>query len=188
MGSDHNMEAVANHGLGRDVWNVPFDDIQYILYIGQSLRYNLSRLTELQVYFWGELTYLCVLSLTKISILFFYLRIFPHRDFKCVVWALISANICYLLAFELSAIFQCSPVSAAWRRWDGEHPSKCNDINLLGWLSAICNIVLDLCILILPMPELHKLSMSPKKKFNIILMFSVGFLWVNTLSHVMNAR
>jgi hypothetical protein len=94
---------------------------------------------------------------------------------------LISANICYLIAFELGAIFQCSPINATWRRWDGEYPSEGEEINLLGWLSALFNILLDLFILILPMPELHNLSISAKKKFNIMLMFIVGFLWGNSL-------
>ena len=133
-------------------------------------------LTESQIFFWGELTYLCALPLTKISILFFYLRIFPRQAFKYCVWALMAANIGYLISFELISIFQCNPVNAAWRRWDGEYPSKCNNINLQGWLSAAFNIVLDLCILILPMPELYNLSMTSKKKVHIMLMFSVGIL------------
>jgi hypothetical protein len=97
-----------------------------------------------------------------------------------------AANLGYLISFELVSIFQCSPVNAAWRRWDGEYPSKCNNINLQGWLSAAFNIILDLFILILPMPELHKLSMTPKKKLHIMLMFSVGSLYVGNSFHYMD--
>jgi hypothetical protein len=143
-------------------------------------------LIYVQLYFWGELTYLCALPLTKISILFFYLRIFPRQTFKYCVYALMAANVGYLISFELVSIFQCSPVNAAWRRWDGESPSKCNNINLQGWLSAAFNIVLDLCILILPMPELYNLSMGSKKKIHIMLMFSVGILYVGTPVHSMS--
>jgi len=127
-----------------------------------------------------------VLPLTKISILVFYLRIFPRQNFKYCVWVLMAANLGYLISFELVSIFQCSPVNAAWRRWDGEYPSKCNNINLQGWLSAAFNIILDPCILILPMPELYKLLMTPKKKFHIMLMFSVGFLYVGNPFHFMD--
>jgi hypothetical protein len=28
-------KAVSHHGLGRDIWNNSFDDIQYILYVSQ---------------------------------------------------------------------------------------------------------------------------------------------------------
>jgi hypothetical protein len=143
-------------------------------------------LIYVQLYFWGELTCLCALPLTKISILFFYLRIFPRQTFKYCVYALMAANVGYLISFELVSIFQCSPVNAAWRRWDGESPSKCNNINLQGWLSAAFNIVLDLCILILPMPELYNLSMGSKKKIHIMLMFSVGILYVGTPVHSMS--
>ena len=45
-----------------------------------------------------------------------------------------------------------------------------------SWMSAALNIVLDLCMFLLPMPELYRLSLSPKKKVHIMLMFSVGLL------------
>jgi hypothetical protein len=82
----------------------------------------------------------------------------------------------YLIAFEVVSIWQCHPLQGAWKRWDGEFPCKCNNINLQGWLSATFNIVLDLCILLLPMPELLKLSLPTKKKFQLVPMFGVGIL------------
>ncbi|RFU32999.1 hypothetical protein B7463_g3331, partial [Scytalidium lignicola] len=156
---------LAVHGLGRDIWNVSFDDIGYISYI----------------FFWDELIYLGSLPIIKISILLFYLRIFPRQGFKYCVYALIAANIGYLISFEVISIWQCRPLDAAWKRWDGTYPSKCNNINLQSWLSATFNIILDLFMFILPLPELYKLSMSPKKKFHIMLMFSVG-LFVTIVS------
>jgi hypothetical protein len=114
--------------------------------------------------------------LTKISILIFYLRIFSRRGFKYGAYALIAANVMYLIAFELVTIWQCRPIKGAWRRWDGEFPCTCNNINLQGWLSATFNIVLDVCMLSLPMPELYRLSLSTKKKVHVMLMFGVGFL------------
>ncbi|KAJ4185738.1 hypothetical protein NW755_008189 [Fusarium falciforme] len=44
-----------------------------------------------------------------------------------------------------------------------------------GWMAAILNIVLDVATLCLPLWELYKLSLSRKKKIQIMLMFSVGF-------------
>lgn len=126
--------------------------------------------------FGDELIYLSALPLTKISILLFYLRIFPRRGFKYGVYTLLVANIMYLIAFELVSIWQCQPLRGAWKRWDGEFRCKCNNINLQGWTSASINILFDLCILGLPLPEIYRLSLSNKKKFQVMLMFCLGIL------------
>lgn len=43
-------------------------------------------------------------------------------------------------------------------------------------MAAGLNLVLDLAVLILPLPELARLSMSLRKKLQILAMFCVGFL------------
>ncbi|RSL98397.1 hypothetical protein CEP52_010355 [Fusarium oligoseptatum] len=90
-------------------------------------------------------------------------------------WILIGLNVAYFIAFELVSIFQCTPIEGAWKAWDKEFPAKCNNINMQGWMAAIFNIVLDVGTLCLPLWELYKLSLSRKKKIQIMLMFSVGF-------------
>lgn len=141
----------------------------------QSTR-NGNKLTETQLFYWDELLYLGALPVTKISILLFYLKIFPRREIRIATWVLIGLNVAYFIVFELISIFQCTPIDGAWRAWDKEYPAKCNNINIQGWAAAGVNIALDLATLILPLTELYKLSMSMKKKVQIILMFSVGFL------------
>ncbi|KPM41712.1 hypothetical protein AK830_g4838 [Neonectria ditissima] len=150
---------ISRVALGKDIWNVEPDDITDFLYL----------------FFWDELLYLGALPVTKISILLLYLRIFPRRGFRIACWVLIGLNAAYFIAFELVSIFQCSPIEGAWKAWDKEFPAKCNNINLQGWAAAVLNIVLDVATLILPLVELIKLSLSLRKKIQIILMFSVGF-------------
>lgn len=116
--------------------------------------------------------------MTKISILLFYLKVFPGKNIRLGCWILIGLNVAYFIAFELVSIFQCTPIEGAWRAWDKEFPAKCNNINMQGWMAAILNIVLDVATLCLPLWELYKLSLSRKKKIQIMLMFSVGFLYV----------
>lgn len=132
----------------------------------------------MQLFFWDELLYLGALPVTKISILLFYLKIFPNREIRIACWVLISLNIGYFIAFELVSIFQCSPIEGAWRAWDKEFPAKCNNINMQGWMAAVFNIVLDLGTLVLPLRELIRLNLSVRKKVQIMAMFSVGFLYV----------
>ncbi|KAG8164103.1 hypothetical protein KVR01_006021 [Diaporthe batatas] len=153
------VRTVAHYGLGKDMWMVEPDDITNILYL----------------YFWDELVYLAVLPVTKISILLFYLKIFPKREFKIAVWVLIGFNLAYLVTFEIVSIWQCRPIQGAWLAWDGTFEATCNDINMQGWMSAALNLVLDLGTIILPLPELASLSMSLRKKIQILSMFCVGF-------------
>ena len=56
--------AVANLGLGKDIWTVPFGNITNIL----------------KVYYFDEDLYLTALPMVKISMLLFYLRIVCHLD------------------------------------------------------------------------------------------------------------
>lgn len=129
-----------------------------------------------QIYYIDEDIYLSILPLTKISILFFYLRVFPQKGFRIVTYIVIAMNVCYLITFVLVSVFQCRPIDAAWLRWDGEHPAKCQNINAQGWASAAINMFLDIVTMVLPLHELSKLTMSIKKKMQLMLMFTLGIL------------
>ncbi|KKZ68076.1 hypothetical protein EMCG_06288 [[Emmonsia] crescens] len=151
---------LANAGLGKDMWNVPFDNINYIL----------------KVYYVQEVMYFVTMNVTKVSILFFYLRIFPSHKFKIACYVVMGITVAYGTALVLAALFQCNPIHLAWEHWDGEHESyKCSNINLIGWISAAVNIVLDVIIIALPIKQLLGLALSVKKKIHILFMFGVGF-------------
>ncbi|KAK7970003.1 CFEM domain protein [Apiospora saccharicola] len=150
---------VSQHGLGLDMWNVSFEGVKDILFL----------------YYWDEMIYITSLALTKVSILCFYLKVFPARSFRNVAYVLIGLNLVYALTYDFMLAFQCQPIDGAWLFWDGEYKAKCISINVLGWSAAGVNIVLDLATIILPLPQLFQLSMSLKKKAQIVLMFAVGF-------------
>lgn len=114
---------------------------------------------------------------TKLSIQLFYLRIFPKRSFRIAVHVMIGLTFAYGIAFTLGFAFQCRPINMAWENWDRSHKDvKCHNVNLFGWLSGAINIILDVITIALPLRELSRLVLTRKKKFNIMMMFSVGFL------------
>jgi hypothetical protein len=152
--------SVANLGLGKDIWTVPFDNITAIL----------------KIYYFDEDLYLTALPLVKISMLFFYLRIFPQTWFRYACFATMAACAGYGIAFLLVSVFQCRPLPLAWTQWDGEHAGTCNDINAQGWTSAALNVILDVVVLGLPMPVIAKLELNKRKKALVLLMFSTGFV------------
>ncbi|KAJ5711150.1 hypothetical protein N7488_005306 [Penicillium malachiteum] len=156
---------LANAGLGKDMWTLPFENITRILYI----------------YFWDELLYLSILPMTKISICCFYLRIFPERCFRTMTYCVIGLNFAYLITFILISVFQCRPLPGAWLHWDGEGDYKCNHINAQGWSAAAINMILDIIVMALPLRQLYNLNLSLRKKVFVMCMFGLG-LFVTLVS------
>lgn len=151
---------LAKDGLGKDIWKVPFDRITHILLI----------------YYFDEILYITILSLTKISILLFYLRIFGTRNFRIMAYSLIAISVAYAIAFDFVFIFQCRPVNLAWLHWDGEHPGTCVNVNIVSWSAIAVNIATDIAIILLPIPQLAKLNLSMSKKIPLLLLFLLGWL------------
>ncbi|KAF2089794.1 hypothetical protein K490DRAFT_62671 [Saccharata proteae CBS 121410] len=151
---------LADFGLGKDMWTVPFKDITKILYY----------------YYWDEGLYLSSLALTKISICCFYLRIFPQQRFRIFVYICMACCAIYGVSFVVAVWLQCSPLNLAWTAWSEPGlKAKCVNVNALGWTSASFNIALDLFVISLPMPQLLKLALSWRKKIHVMIMFGVGF-------------
>jgi hypothetical protein len=120
--------------------------------------------------------YLASIALTKISILLFYLRIFPNQAFRRLVYGTLALCILYIVGFIPAVIVQCNPIRIAWQRWDGEHYGKCINLNIEGWVSSAFNIIFDIITICLPLHELSKLAMGRRKKAGIMLMFLGGGL------------
>ncbi|KAF7532027.1 hypothetical protein G7054_g8301 [Neopestalotiopsis clavispora] len=153
------MILLSQAGLGLDAWNLTGDQIDRVLFL----------------FFFEEVFYPCALALIKISILLFYLRVFPNRTIRTLVYVLIFLNIGYAAAFSIALIFQCNPVRGAWEAWDGQHPATCLDTNTMGFAAAGANIVLDVATLTLPLHDVTKLRMGLRKKIQVLAMFAVGF-------------
>ena len=153
---------LGRNGMGQDLWTVPFKEI-----------------TEMLRWFYvGELFYVLSVALTKISILAFYLRVFPSSRFTVVVKSVVAFTAAIGVAFFFALLFQCWPISYSWTRWSGETEGNCIDLNAGSWVHAALNILLDLLILLLPLPMLLKLQLSYswRKKMRIFVMFSVGLI------------
>jgi len=84
--------------------------------------------------------------------------------------------VAYLFAILPATIWQCTPVSYMWTSWSGETEGHCIDVFLLTWVATSANIILDLAVILLPVPQLLKLTLSKKKKIQIVAMFCVGLL------------
>ncbi|KAI1328539.1 CFEM domain-containing protein [Xylariaceae sp. FL0255] len=155
------------NGLGKDIWTLPLKNIENVLFY----------------YYLGEIFYFAALSMTKISLLLFMLRVFPDQAFRIKIYVVIGLCAGYGLAFVLATTFQCTPVDYSWLQIDSTVKGHCNDINLQGWMSAIWNIVIDLTIIVLPLKNIYQLHLPLKKKLLIMFMFSLG-IFVTVVSAI----
>jgi hypothetical protein len=128
-------------------------------------------------YFWiSEITYFTLLGFIKIAFLLFFLQIFPEKRFRRAVWGLVFFTLAGIVAFGFAAVFVCSPVSFAWKQWDGEQTGTCVNNNSLAFAHAAISIAIDFVTLGLPVSQIWHLQLGMKKKVGVLLMFGVGTL------------
>ena len=135
-----------------------------------------------QLFFWDEIFYVMILGLCKISILTFYLRIFPHQKFRKFCYIILGWVALNTVVFTLSTLLQCIPISTNWTGWEKKGGrDKCLNLNAQSFASAAINIAQDIIIPLLPIPWLLRLRVTLKKKLHVLFMFSLGFLQVRRL-------
>jgi hypothetical protein len=150
------------NGLGKDIWTL-----------------RPSQITSFAYYFWiMAWIYFLEIALNKLSIVFFYLRIFPTRSAQRILWGTVGFIIMYGTAFVIACICQCRPISYGWRRYVNEEEGHCVNISALTWSNAVMGIALDLWLLAVPLWQIRSLHMSLKKKIGVGVMFFVGTLCV----------
>ncbi|KAF4551090.1 CFEM domain-containing protein 1 [Elsinoe fawcettii] len=146
------------NGLGRDMWTLEANQIYMVI----EYFYVMAWLYFLQI------------TLLKLSLLFFYLRVFPRTEIRRLLWGTVAFVSVWGAAFVLTAIFQCRPIHYFWSKWDGLHKGTCLSANKISWVNAGFSIVLDLWILAIPIWEIRQLKMHWKKKVGVAVMFGVG--------------
>ncbi|RGP63994.1 hypothetical protein FSPOR_8322 [Fusarium sporotrichioides] len=153
-----NSFGAAPSGIGTDIWTL-----------------TPQQITSFALWFYLlVLTYFVLQTTMKLSLLFFFLRIFPSRGVRKLLWGAVVFISLNGLTFALVAIFQCQPISHFWTSWDGEHTGRCASVNGVAWSNGAINIASDFWILGIPLFQLRKLNLDWKKKVGIGMMFSVG--------------
>lgn len=119
--------------------------------------------------------YGAAITAIKLSILFFYRRIFSTPQFRKWLYGVGALVVAWLLANNLSAALQCIPPQKFWRKDIHGH---C--FNFLTFVQAlqISNIILDAVILALPVSAVLRLQMSRSKKLSVLAVFLMGGLSV----------
>ena len=122
---------------------------------------NVTQVAHAQTPLW-----LGAMTLIRSSIIFLYLRIFPMRWFRVTCYSVLIFNTVFFVAALLSLFL-------------GFFLGGSQNDKALDWidpLTLIFNLVLDVVIVILPIPTLWGLQVPISKKIMLSGMFSLGLL------------
>jgi hypothetical protein len=121
----------------------------------------------------NELLWFTSFLFTKLSVLFFYHRVFGSKTFLRVTLYIIGGiTIVWWVVIFFVAVFQCHPVTGSIA---APH-SKCIKPLPFFYGQSIPNLITDFAILLIPMPILGKLKLKLHKKLALCLIFAVGYL------------
>ncbi|KAL6861929.1 hypothetical protein J3F83DRAFT_746202 [Trichoderma novae-zelandiae] len=111
----------------------------------------------------------------KLSVLWLYTRIFAVKPF--LYWAYVMMGVvgAYGIAFLVLFMTQCHPIS---QQWDPVPGGSCRNIVVQELTSVSLNMVIDIAIVILPLPALWSLQLAVRSKLVVSVMFSIGFITI----------
>ncbi|KAI8631111.1 hypothetical protein F5Y19DRAFT_425088 [Xylariaceae sp. FL1651] len=109
----------------------------------------------------------------KLSIIDLYVKLFgANQTFRRVAYFLMGCVTGYLLLVVSIAFALCRPFAF---NWDQTIPGGyCGDQNSAFLASGILNLILDVAVIILPLPVLWNVHLARHKKIGLMLMFSMG--------------
>ncbi|KAJ1715169.1 hypothetical protein NYO67_2714 [Aspergillus flavus] len=145
-----------NWGLGRHMWDVP----------AQYLSPWFMKLNVI-----AAIIYCAGTGFTKVSVLVFYMRIFPSRNFHRAVWSIVFIAAGYSVASVLANVLSCKPVDKAW------YPTKtgyCMNRPVFYFANAGLGIFTDFATVIVPIPWLRRLQMPLRQKIAVSCILAMG--------------
>ncbi|KAF4455780.1 hypothetical protein F53441_1979 [Fusarium austroafricanum] len=117
--------------------------------------------------------YMLSSDLAKISLLFFYLRLSPERNFRIVIYALVSLFGLYAFIYAMISLFGCQPIKASWDL-AAQATGKCIDKFGFFLAASVANVVMDLIILLLPLRIVIPLQIPRRQKLSLLFLFTTG--------------
>jgi len=125
-----------------------------------------------------RIAYLFSVTFIRLSILTYYLRIFPHSlcSLRSYTYALLLTTLLLFLAVLSVLIFYCHDISKLWNHsWPTFSGSQCFSSSVYSYSAAIGDSVIDSMIFALPVPYVWQLSkLRVGQRFGLVLIFGLG--------------
>ena len=134
-----------------------------------------ARDADFQIFLSNQFTYFVLCPVLRISIIFFYRRIFATEPFHRV-----TAAIAWLIGLWGAGIFlacalQCRPLRGYW---DKSVEAKCFNGNTFFIVNQVFNVIMDFVLLALPLPIIWRLNRTWREKLALSGVFIIGGLYV----------
>lgn len=115
-------------------------------------------------------------ALIKISFLDFFLSIFEvHKGFRIVNFVLMGITTAYGLSYTIISLAACRPFEANWDKIS--YPDyTCIDTSMFYTSSAAIGAILDVAILITPIPMVWAIHAKTSTKLGLTVLFTIGIL------------
>lgn len=126
-----------------------------------------------QHFYIQEILFSIVMTFTKLSLLWFYHRIFLSKRFRIVWTCLAIGSVLWCIGSVAAMIFACRPIHAFW---DKSVDGSCVDFKTLMFSITAPNVCLDLMLLVLPLIPLWKLKLDRPRKVALMSILLLGGL------------
>lgn len=143
-------------------------------------------LTCSKIIYAGNFPYLVIISMTKTSILLYYLRLFGtpgiRPGFRKLIYATQAIVVIWFIGSLIPGTFRCHPIDDFWDPLVVGGPNVhryCTNNNTYYLASSSFNVALDFWILVLPLSIVWTLQLSPKRKVGLSAIFLLGGLYVH---------
>ncbi|KAJ5248918.1 hypothetical protein N7468_000369 [Penicillium chermesinum] len=118
-----------------------------------------------------QILYYDAMVCTKISYLFFYLRIFVSKEFRLATWICMMCAAAYWLGAILQVFLLCQPFE---KNWNPTKPGHCANQNIAFSTIGAFNLLTDLMIVFLPVRFIWQLQMNLATKLALFSIFGLG--------------
>lgn len=176
-----------DHGLTYHVWDI----LQSTYHIGErlvsplpllpmlsaprALSSNVFRL-DMQYGLLSYLTFILSVSFAKMSMLVFYTRLAPQTWVRATAYGGVFVVAAYSLTAMLVESLGCRPLRGIVDETLSDVDGGC-DGSYPGYIAVSClNIVMDVAILLLPVPIVIPLQIPTRQKVLLVLTFATGLL------------
>jgi hypothetical protein len=112
----------------------------------------------------------------KLSILLFYLRLFPSRKFAIAAYINMAYTICWGISTWIVNLNVCHPIAYFY---DKTIPNGyCSNQAISGTINGSLSLLGDIMILLLPIPMVWKLQINLRRRLALLGVFLLGALYV----------
>ncbi|KAK1975493.1 integral membrane protein [Colletotrichum cereale] len=125
----------------------------------------------LKIFYAQQMVYIFVQTFAKASIACFCSRVFTNKRFQLVIKFFMVFLFTHGFMFLMLLVFQCRPIQSNWDRFI---KGQCFNVTAIVYAGAACSILEDVFLIVLPIPELLKLQLNPKKRGALVFMFALG--------------